>query len=1175
MGPHPIRLALAALSVSLLSLPRALSAQDVLEQGRVHGVSAPESMLRVLERDPGAFEFKRAWRNRTARARAQRTALEDRRGPRLSVAQIQGAAAAVTGTMRVPVLLGLPSDATAPYSPAAYQARLFGDVAGVYSARTFYREMSRGAFTLDGTASGWIPVSRAASYYYPSATTDDTYGRTGEFLRDVLVGADPAIDFGRFDNDGPDGTPNSGDDDGYVDAAAFIYPAHGKACGGPGIWPHRWTYSARWGAPFATNDVSARGGTIKVDDYLIQGGLECDGSSLMQIGTFSHEMGHALALPDLYDTDRDNGSTEGVGEWDLMGAGNYRRPDAPAHMSAWSKDFLGWVSVETFSPAAGGLSLDPVYTAGRVLRYDIPNTREYFLLEQRAATGSDRNLHGPGMLLYHVDPAVLDTTLLANRVNANPRRGVDLEEADGLDHLDQGAGNRGDAGDPFPGRAAKTAFGDATYPSSRSNAGAPSGLELRNIVLSAGRLTFDVGATAPAPVATVTVSPATGSIAVGGTRQLSATLRDASGNALTGRGVAWSSARPGVASVSATGLVSAAAAGGPVVITASSEGRSGTAQITVIPAAMLTLGDSLAGTLVATGERDTVTVALTAGDVVDLGAFRTGGKTLLHPEVQLRTPDGAVALVNRVDRTSPRATLVARYTAPATGTYRLIVYSRYSGETGSYIVRTRRSGPVIAYTGRVPQSTVPAGSGTVTRDTLYVYNAGSGSLSFTLTGGGAPWLSVSPTGGTAAGTLSPEPAPAAAPPAEPGRSLAGPRPARAPGRSGTPRVNGPLASARTAPERAPAGAAAIVVAQNPAGLAQGFHSDSIVVRSTQDVWNTNVVWYPSIRVYDPRAQVLDTTLYQWPGGMALDARGDLFVAVNADIVRVDPRTGAATPWAANVADGIEGMEFGPDSALYVADQALNRVVRVDRDGRASTFLAGNAPVYDVALLPDGTLFAAVGGSLVRRLPRGETATVLSTSRRYFTSAIVYNPTDGWLYYTADVSLRRYHPTSGVDEFRGFLPSTSNSALLTLVVGRGGRLYGTEDNTGGSVLALETTGVLAARYWQPSLGYGLVVSEGALVGNGFIPGDMLWSIPVSDGPAGTVLRGDVNGDGSITAQDALGVLAVAVGKPVPAGWDAAKGGDADCNGTVDSLDALIILSRVVGKDVTQFCVGTTR
>ena len=46
------------------------------------------------------------------------------------------------------------------------------------------------------------------------------------------------------------------------------------------------------------------------------------------------------------------------------------------------------------------------------------------------------------------------------------------------------------------------------------------------------------------PVATVTVTPASSSLTVGQTGQLTATLRDAAGNVLTGRTVTWSSNQP-------------------------------------------------------------------------------------------------------------------------------------------------------------------------------------------------------------------------------------------------------------------------------------------------------------------------------------------------------------------------------------------------------------------------------------------------------------------------------------------------------------------------------------------------------------------------------------------------------------------------------------------------------
>ena len=85
-----------------------------------------------------------------------------------------------------------------------------------------------------------------------------------------------------------------------------------------------------------------------------------------------------------------------------------------------------------------------------------------------------------------------------------------------------------------------------------------------------------------APVASVTVSPASTDVFVGGVAQLTATPKDASGNPLTGRVVTWASNNIGIATVSPTGLVTGVTAGS-ATITATSEGRNGTSAITVNP----------------------------------------------------------------------------------------------------------------------------------------------------------------------------------------------------------------------------------------------------------------------------------------------------------------------------------------------------------------------------------------------------------------------------------------------------------------------------------------------------------------------------------------------------------------------------------------------------------------
>jgi hypothetical protein len=84
----------------------------------------------------------------------------------------------------------------------------------------------------------------------------------------------------------------------------------------------------------------------------------------------------------------------------------------------------------------------------------------------------------------------------------------------------------------------------------------------------------------PSAVASVAMSPASGSVQVGQVLQLTATPLDASGNVLGGRTVTWATSNAAVATVSGTGLVTAVAAGA-ATISAMSEGVQGMAAVTV------------------------------------------------------------------------------------------------------------------------------------------------------------------------------------------------------------------------------------------------------------------------------------------------------------------------------------------------------------------------------------------------------------------------------------------------------------------------------------------------------------------------------------------------------------------------------------------------------------------
>jgi uncharacterized protein YjdB len=113
----------------------------------------------------------------------------------------------------------------------------------------------------------------------------------------------------------------------------------------------------------------------------------------------------------------------------------------------------------------------------------------------------------------------------------------------------------------------------------------------------------------PPPVASVSVSLAANSIQTGQTTTATATLRDASGNILTGRAVTWSSSTPAVATVSSTGLVTGVGAGS-ATITATSEGQSGGATITVTLAPVATVTVTLASSSIQVGQTTSATATL-------------------------------------------------------------------------------------------------------------------------------------------------------------------------------------------------------------------------------------------------------------------------------------------------------------------------------------------------------------------------------------------------------------------------------------------------------------------------------------------------------------------------------------------------------------------------------------
>jgi len=394
------------------------------------------------------------------------------------------------GSMAV-VLIDFPDRLadTTQHPASEYDSMIFSEATyPTGSLNDFYIENSYGLFSVDGNVAGWHTTSDSYSNY-----DDNNYGLSGgggDVAEAAAQLADPYVNYALFDNDGPDGVPNSGDDDGFVDAFTVIHAGLGAEETGSihDIWSHASYIS------YMTNDPKYGGGFIFVDRYTIQPEerLNADGDTLITgISVICHEYGHVLGLPDFYDGSR---YTWGIGYWGLMGYGAWgaggNTPESPASLCAWSKIDLGWVDPVNVTANMFDVQLPPIETDPVVYKIwrDGNPQGQYFLVENRQQIGFDTPAPGHGLLIWHY-----------NVGNWPAHNRLELEQADGLNELDQGNGQRpdphyyhqllGDDGDPYPGSTYNTRFGPDTNPSSDDDNGVPTGVYVDNISESGDTVT--------------------------------------------------------------------------------------------------------------------------------------------------------------------------------------------------------------------------------------------------------------------------------------------------------------------------------------------------------------------------------------------------------------------------------------------------------------------------------------------------------------------------------------------------------------------------------------------------------------------------------------------------------------------------------------------------------------
>lgn len=387
--------------------------------------------------------------------------------PLRTVRRAAATRAPLRGTVRVIVVLADFSDA--PMTATADHFReLFFSTGKIPtgSVREYFAEVAHGLLTLDGEVVGPYRLPRTlAQYAGGKAGTDNPVPNARTMAKDAAVLANADVNFAPYDNDG----------NGFVDAFIVVHAGPGaEETGDEGhIWSHKWVFT---GSPYDADGT-------KIYAYLTI-------PENCKIGVCAHELGHLIfGWPDLYDTD---GSSEGLGNWCLMGGGSWNGSgNTPAHPSAWCKVDQGWVSV--VKPTSNGVvTIGDVKTTKKVYKLwkDGAPGKEYFLVENRQKKDYDEKLPGQGLLVYHVDEAID-----SNEDENHPF--VRLLEADAKNHLHDGA-NRGDAGDPYPGTSRNVNLTATTTPSSKSYGGLDTSVTITNIGPSGPNMKVRIGVKGPA-----------------------------------------------------------------------------------------------------------------------------------------------------------------------------------------------------------------------------------------------------------------------------------------------------------------------------------------------------------------------------------------------------------------------------------------------------------------------------------------------------------------------------------------------------------------------------------------------------------------------------------------------------------------------------------------------------
>lgn len=265
------------------------------------------------------------------------------------------------------------------------------------SCRDFYITQSDSLFQPDFDVFGPYDLEHNQEWYGGNSGNNNSQRAADMILEGCAKAMAAGVDFSNYDYD----------NDGFVDNVFVFYAGHGEADTGQesAVWPHR---------SVITSSTDYNGKRLR--DYACTSELR-GGGGMATIGTFCHEFGHVIGLPDYYDTQ--NSANETIGAWDIMCSGSYNGPDkysgaTPPSYSAHSRWWLGWRKDVEQLTNKGLYTLAPLETTNAKSYIIAEGTHsmspitasEFFMLENRQRVGWDDNataLPGVGLLVWHIN----------------------------------------------------------------------------------------------------------------------------------------------------------------------------------------------------------------------------------------------------------------------------------------------------------------------------------------------------------------------------------------------------------------------------------------------------------------------------------------------------------------------------------------------------------------------------------------------------------------------------------------------------------------------------------------------------------------------------------------------------------------------------------------------------